>query len=548
MRLLPTLIKSLLCLALAAASISDTLAQGTYHILLRDKNHNDYSLDKPEQFLTARSIERRRLQGIALTTDDLPMSTAYLRSIQATGAELIYTLKWENALLVKVKDATTLRAIQQLPYVVAVSEIKAGNKTRQKTLNPAHTKECACVLLDTAYYGKASNQTKMIHIDTLHQLGYRGDGVLIAIMDAGFNKANINTYLKPIYDEGRMLYTYDFVMDREEVYSSSEHGAQTFSCIGANTPYFMVGTAPNASFMLFTTEDNRSETIREEYNWARAAEVGDSLGADVFSTSLGYTTFDKSDSMDNHTYAQMDGRTTPIAKAVNRAAAKGILVVSSAGNEGDDAWHYISTPGDADSGVCVGAVQPNSMIAAFSSRGPGSSGLVKPDICTQGGPAAVVNSSSVVATNYGTSFSCPIAAGAFACLRQAFPYIPNMQIIAAVQQSASYYSAPNADYGYGIPDFGRAYNILASSPAFYEHARRSPVNVFPTPFCNTFKVVLGDTASRSIELELFDMTGQKVYGEQFAANAIETPSLAWLSAGVYILRVNKTYLKRISKE
>ncbi len=543
-----------LMLLIALTAIDSAAAQSTYYVQLTDKKNSPYSIDRPEAFLSPKAIERRHLQGIAIQQDDLPVSALYLRQIDA-DCHILYALKWSNAVVVRSDDPAIVSRLKSHPFVSDVRLISSnGPSTVHKALDYNNAARQDQILIDTTFYGTATRQSMMIHIDALHAHGYWGDGVIIAMMDAGFLNADTNPYMHKTFEAGRVLYTWDFVFGDSDVYRSPNadtHGAETFSCIASDKPYIMVGTAPNADFLLFHTEDTRSETIVEEYNWAAAAEVADSLGAEVFSTSLGYTTFDASDSVDDQTYAGMNGHTTPIAKAVNKAAAKGIIVVNSAGNEGASSWHYIATPGDADSGLTVGAVQPSAVIAAFSSRGPNSSGQVKPDVCAQGSPAALVSPYGELQNNSGTSFSCPITAGAVACLRQAFPSAPGMTILHAVQRSSSIYTMPNGDYGYGIPDFGLAYDILKGLYPSDTIPYVTYTEVFPNPFTTSLKVVVTDLLQDSVSTaELFDLNGQKVWSYSaslitYTHNIWELTPPADLAQGVYILRINKTKRYRL---
>ena len=531
-----------------SASLS---AQDTYYIKFTDKNNNRYAIDHPEAFLSPRSIERRRAQHIAIREDDLPLTDSYANRVIALADRMVYKLKWDNAMVVKTSDPSFQSKIQPLSFVKSINKISGqGPSTVLKKLDAATARNLQPTALDTGFYGASANQNTMIHINALHQMGYWGDAVLISIMDAGFDGVTTNPFFAQVYSQNRVLYTWDYVFDRSNVYLSDQHGAETFSCIAANIPYKMVGTAPNANFLLFNTEDVRSEKIIEEYNWANAAELADSIGADVFSTSLGYTTFDPVDSMYNTTYATLNGHSTPIAIAANAAANKGILVINSAGNEGGAAWHYVSTPADADSAVAVGAVNPAGVIGYFSGRGPNSSGMIKPNVCAQGAPGVVVLTSGVTGTSNGTSFSCPIMAGAFACLREAFPSVPNMIIVNAVQQTASYASNPNDNYGYGIPDFGLAYDYLKN---LYPNDTLASIRslVYPNPYNASFRIVLNDLLNAPVNVEIYDLSGRKVWTSSYpvatyADNILEiTPPD--LSTGSYILRINNTYCIRLVK-
>lgn len=553
----PFLLLASLILLLALPHIA---AAQTYtcYVQLRDKSGSQYSISHPEAFLSPRALERRRLQHIPIADNDLPVSPAYLRQI-APLARIAATLRWTNGVLVRTDDVAALDHIRALPFVSSVRILSSGGpNTRLKPLDAPRAPRAGMYTVDTTLYGAATRQATMIHADRLHGLGYWGEGVVIAMMDGGFYLADSVTFMRRVFEEGRLLYTWNFVYDLEDVYGAPRaipHGTNTFSCIAAYNPHKMIGTAPGASFMLFQTEDNRSETIAEEYYWAAAAERADSMGADVFSTSLGYTTFDRSDSADSHTYADMTGHTTPIARAVNTAASKGIIVVNSAGNEGDDAWRYVGTPGDADSGVSIGAVDPSARIAAFSSRGPNSSGHIKPDMCAQGSPAALITPYSSLNSEYGTSFSCPITAGAFACLRQAFPSAPAMKLVEIVRQTCTQYTHPDSDYGYGIPDFGQAYDRLKllypqDTFPFVSH----PDGVYPNPFSTIIRVGVADLVADTVvnSAELYDISGQKIWSASieeimYSNNVWVLTPPANLAPGSYILAINKIRKFRLEK-
>lgn len=543
-----SIILPLLFIIVVSLSIS---AQDTYYVRFTDKNNNSYSVNKPEAFLSPRSIERRRVQHIPITESDLPLTDSYVNALTPLADRMVYKLKWDNAIIFKSSDTSFTTKVKQFPFVKSVTKISGPSlSTVQKKLKPGTTKNLSASTLDTGFYGVAQNQNAMIDVNALHQIGYWGDSVLIAVMDAGFVNVSTNPYFAQTYTQGRVLYTWNYVYDTSYVYGYDPHGAEAFSCIAANIPHQMVGTAPNAQFLLFITEDARSEKIIEEYNWANAAEVADSIGADVFSTSLGYTTFDPIDSMYNTTYASLNGDSTPIAKAANLAARRGILVINSAGNDGNDSWHYLDTPGDADSGVSVGAVNAHGTIADFSSWGPNSAGVLKPNLCAEGVNASVILSNALPGYNSGTSFSCPIMAGAFACLREAFPSVPNMAMIDAVQRTGNYATNPNDHYGYGIPDFGLAYRYLRVQYPNDTVADPQAL-IYPNPFTTSFNILISGLLNAPVNVDVYDLLGQKVWTGSYPIgtytdNIIQvTPP--HLATGSYTLRINSTYTIRLVK-
>ena len=543
--------KPLLVISFIMFSVHAILAQDTYHVKFRDKDHNLYSISTPSSYLSSRSIERRRKQNIPLTQDDLPLTDMYVDSVLKYADRLVYKLKWDNAILVRSSDTLFAAKVKQFPFVESLNKISGQcPSVVNKKLSSGSVTGLPAVALDTGFYGAAQNQNAMIDINALHQKGWWGDSVLIAVMDGGFINLPTNPFFAKIFSAGRILYTWNYVYDTSDVYGYDEHGAETFSDIAADIPGQMVGTAPNAQFLLFVTEDVRSEKIIEEYNWVNAAEIADSIGADVFSTSLGYTTFDPVDSVYNTTYASLNGDSTPIAKAANTAAHRGILVITSAGNEGGDTWHYITTPGDADSGVAVGAVNAQGTIGYFSSWGPNSSGVLKPNVCAQGVSSAVVMSNGVVGINSGTSFACPIMAGAFTCLRGAFPAVPNMIMIDAVQRSSSYASNPNDHYGFGIPDFGLAYQYLKA--LYPDPDSAASALVYPNPFTTSFNIIISGLLNGPIQCDLYDLLGRPILSASFpvgtyADNLLSMTVPESLPHGIYILRINGIYSIRVVK-
>ncbi len=391
-------------------------------------------------------------------------------------------------------------------------------------------------------YGAAYHQINMLNADLLHQMGYRGDGMVIGVMDNGFKNVNTN----PAFDSARtkILSTWDYVNNEANVYNEGDHGATAFSCIGSNLPNKYIGTAPEAGFILSHTEDNGHEWVMEEYNWEAAAEAADSAGANIFSTSLGYTDFDANTG--NHMYADLTGDKTVMTHAGNMAFKKGILVLNSAGNEGDKAWHYISAPADGDDVLAIGAVDSTEKVTNFSGRGPNSNGRIKPDICAQGLNSAVVNTNYSIGTSNGTSFSCPIMAGCVASLWSAFPDKSAADIRDAIMISSNHFWTPDNVHGYGIPNFYNAYLFLKTNYNSDILRFSNDVMVYPNPFTNELNVSLfnSDSVGQTHTIEIFNLLGQKVFsedlfirGENFGSLQVDLAKS--FRAGEYILRVDR---------
>ncbi len=439
-------------------------------------------------------------------------------------------------------------SIRQFAFVDSIAEIadipRATGKMHNKfeEVEPVNQR-----IIYPNRYGAAYHQINMLNADLLHQMGYRGNGIIISMMDNGFyNVPDIRAFDSV---RNRIIATYDFVNHEEDVYNDGSHGENTFSCIAANIPDGYLGTAPDANFYLLTTEDNSAEWIMEEYNWVAGAEFADSAGAQIFSTSLGYTQFDGG--AGNHTYSDLNGDKTVITQAGNIAASKGILVFNSAGNEGNSSWRYISAPADGINVIAVGAVDSVGQVAPFSGRGPNSSDtIIKPDLCAQGVNTAVINANGSIGTSGGTSFSCPILAGCAASLWSAFPDKSAKEIWVAIVTSADHFWSPDNNHGYGIPNFYNAYLNLKTN--YNGNILRISDNaaVFPNPFGSELNVSLFNSESKNRQIEIFDVLGRKVYSTEIflrdnTFEIVKLDGVKTLLAGEYILKLdgdkNKTH-------
>lgn len=459
----------LLLPALSLLLHAEIAAVQTYEITFTDKKSSDYRLDRPLEFLTERSLQRRANQGIALDESDLPVNPTYIGAVANRGFTIVAVLKWSNCVLVETNnDFRSVDELRGLPFVKRVKDLTSKANARAtrrdskfdlETFTPNTMNEPAPEPTqgDKYNYGNAKNQVTMLKGNAVHNKGFDGKGVLISVIDAGFQGAN--AMFKNLWGSNRILGRIDYVnrTDTNEIWTSasSSHGTNVLSCIGAEESGKVVGTAPAATFWLMRTENAASETLQEEYYWAQAAESSDSLGVDVINSSLGYNEFD--DKSTSHVFKNdMNGHTTVAANAADKAVQKGILCAISAGNDGSAAWKFISTPADADSVVTVGAVDANGTIAAFSSYGPSADNDVKPNVVAQGSGVYVLNPGNQSGTTQGTSFSSPITAGMLACMRQATPNAKVMAIVEAVQTFADKFSKPDARYGYGLPNYEKS--------------------------------------------------------------------------------------------
>lgn len=458
-----------LFIALVAGNTESHAQFSRYIVRLKDKGTNPYSLSNPSQYLTARSIQRRTRYGISIDSTDLPITPRYIDSIRLAGAvTILNTSKWLNQVAIQTTDAAALIKISSFPFVISTGPIAArqgqGDRPVNKQLdapNSGITQDPPPSIITADYYsyGQSYGQVHLHNGEFLHNRGFRGQGMQMAVLDAGFYHYLSLPTFDSIRNNNQVLGTWDFVAGNASVDEDHTHGMNCLSTIAANMPGVFMGTAPKASFYLYRTEDVATEYPIEEQNWIAGMERADSLGVDITSTSLGYFNFDNP--VFDYTYANMDGNTTISAKGADLAAKKGMLLVLAAGNEGGSAWHYIITPSDADSVMAVGAVSTSGVVGGFSSYGPSSDGQVKPSVAAVGVNAVIASPSTGQPTfGSGTSFACPNMAGLTTCLWQAFPEINNMGIITTMQQAATKANNPDNRVGYGIPDMKKAFVML----------------------------------------------------------------------------------------
>jgi len=552
--------KLLLALFTFVTLTEASFGQDRYIVFFTDKNNSPYQISNPSAFLSQRAINRRIQHNVAVTTLDLPVNPSYVSGIIAQGGEVLNVSKWFNSATVRITNNSILNNISGLPYVSQVLQVGriAGpspvpDKFQIEFQGKAEVVSNSNHRSATFSYGSSLNQVDMLNGVLMHDNGYTGTGIRIAVIDAGFFNADLMVAFDSIRQSNRILGTWDFVEGEANVYDDDWHGSMVLSTIASNVPGEIIGTAPGASYYLLRSEDAPTEYIIEEYNWASAAEYADSAGADIINSSLGYTEFD--DPAQNHTYLQLDGNTTPVSIAADIAASRGMIVCNSAGNEGNSAWFHISAPADADSILAVGAVDDLSVYAQFSGKGPSADGRVKPNVAAQGAQTVVADpfTTTGVFTANGTSFSSPLIAGMTATLWQCHPSATNMQIISAIQQSASQAQSPDSLLGYGIPDFPLACLILGGidSGIPLDHDNLSLNG--PNPFNEDLHFTFYSTKNQDITIRIYDMLGKLVYERNDSVNGISLNnySVAGLySKGVYILQVeseNDVYPLRVMK-
>ncbi len=538
-----------------------------YFVQFIDKPQDQYSLDEPETFLSQKAIQRRLKSNVGFKLHDLPVNHAYIRLVREAGSEIIFTSKWLNGVGIIPKSPMALQIIHQFDWVQNIELIHSVQSVQQKsqidflkigTINE-YPPDLPNLLThqtksgeqnENLNYGMGEHQIKMLKGDLLHQQGYRGEGLTIAVIDNGFMNADQMGVFDSLRVNNQIISTFDFVKGCAIEYNEGSHGSKVLSIMAANSPGLFMGTAPKANYHLIRTEIEGSESLLEEYLWICGAEYADSAGVDIINSSLGYTVFD--DETQNHTYSDLDGNTTIVTRAADLAASKGILVVSSAGNSGNKSWQFIGAPADGDSVLSVGAVDENKTWAAFSSIGPTADNRIKPNIVAQGQNTILTQIDGNIVSGNGTSFSSPIIAGLAACLWQSKPSLNNMQLLESIEKSGSYAFAPNQHYGYGLPDFDLAMQI-AESIITIDEQDDFLVNLYPNPFIDKIRLLFNAAIAESIEINIFDLNGKILISQEFyltkGFNLINISKFNFIPSGIYLLQLkgqhNRTYRKII---
>jgi hypothetical protein len=513
-------------------------SQTLFLVKLTDKENNHYSLDAPENFLSARALERRLRYEIPLSSTDLPVSDTYVNTLAKAGYQIKNRIKWLNTLIVKGSSKTALEAF---PFVASVTPITVGHLSEkpffqtEKIQKQVYTEKSKYVFFQYDY-GPAANQIEMLNGHLVHDAGYRGEGMVIAVLDAGFRKVNEMYVFDSLWQHDQVLGWANMVND-ENIFSPtiSAHGMHVLSTMGGNAPGEIIGTAPDAGYYLIRTEDATDEYLLEEYYWVDGAEYADSVGADVINSSLGYTN-GFNNPANNHTWEDMDGNTTPVTIGADLAAAKGLLVVNSAGNAGNTEWQYIGAPADGDSVLAVGATDSQGNYAIFSSTGPTFDGRVKPEVAAQGYLATVAAEFGGTVSASGTSFSSPIMAGMVASIWQAMPEKSNMQLIELIKSVSSQSMNPDYQLGYGIPDFNALLQIVSiEEPVLITET----VTIAPVPFTDHLNIQIPGKFNSVMQVQLFNQNGQKVIEKKASplTKKILLKDLGHLPSGLYIIKV-----------
>ena len=522
-------------LVLFFISFSFTMfAQEDAWVYFNGKPQAQNFIDNPLTMLTQRALDRRITQSIAIDILDVPIDENYILQVQnAIGITVEAKSKWLNALHIR-GSVSNINALTALPFVSSVAFADRSLNTGGKLHTPKQVSQQKVMETATIFpYGNSANQIEMLSGNVLHEQNFTGAGKIIAVIDAGFPGVNTSQPFARLRNNNLILGGYDYVNRNANFYSGHAHGTMVLSTMGGYVPNQLVGTAPDASYYLFITEDSNNETPLEESLWVEAVEEADRLGVDIVNTSLGY--FDYDNPSYNYTYEELDGVTSFASRGADFAYAKGMIVVVSAGNSALTSNPYISVPADAEHVLTIGSVTSDGNYSSFSSIGYTSDGRVKPDVAAQGTAAVLAMPDGSIATASGTSFSSPIIAGLVASLWQAYPNYTNGQIMQLIKESASQYTNPDEELGYGIPDFDLA---LTNGPLSVTSSILGSSRVFPNPLSETLTVASTHDAELQY-IEVYSIFGQSVYKSSLSGTT-RTINLSTLSAGIYIYKIESS--------
>ena len=493
----------LICIWLCLSAFQGAFAQGTkyrYLILFKDKLASEYSTTQPQAFLSARAIARREKMQIKITEQDLPVNRNYINQVIDQGAQLLYPLKWINGAVIKI-------APSDLKKITGLSTVKGyyQNMALDSSANQLLTKQNRTLATQAQPdYGTSLPQISQLGIDVMHQAGYKGENILISLLDDGFSEANLSPILAPLYQENRIAGTLRTDPTIKSVYEAGSHGTEVLGAIAGQSPGKIYGSAYKANFALAQTEESQHELLIEEANWLRGAEWADSLGTDILSSSLGYSTFDNP--RYDHTYKNLDGKTTLSTLAALWASRRGIICTISAGNDGSSSWKYISSPADADSVLSVGAVDRTGTRTSFSSLGPSFDNRIKPDVAAMGLSTVTALPNGTITALNGTSFSAPLIAGLAAGLIQAYPSKKASEIMDVIRRSGNQSTKPDNFLGYGIPNFDRASKIINPILAL-EPSAKDRIGVYPNPASFGQAIRIESPFNSNLQLEIISSQG-----------------------------------------
>lgn len=537
---------TLIFLILCFYTFTELVAQDRYAIYFKYKPQEDFSLARPQEFLSSRSLTRRTRESFQADSLDLPVASKYIAAVSQKVDQILYDTKWFNAVLV-VASAQNIEEIENLPFVSKVELVAVGflQKTnarleitggKKNTGNKFGNKFGHSETRQTANQEAYTYQNELIGIPEMHAAGFRGKGVMIAVFDAGFPGASTASSLLHLQVNKQIAGAKDFVRPwNQDIYTGHEHGTNVLSLMGSDEPAKMIGGAPDASFVLVITEDVSSEYRVEEFNWVRGAEYADSLGVDIINSSLGYLDFD--DMTMNYAFESLDGKTALVSRGAVLAAQRGILVVNSVGNYGPNVSSLVA-PADATGILSIGSVNKDLKVSSFSSRGPTRDLRIKPDLVAMGNGTTLIRSTGLVGTSSGTSFSAPQVAALAAGLWGANPNWKKDELIQNLLNSGSKADNQDNQMGFGLPSFALAHYGEALSVLVQEEPR--PWRMFPNPLVGQYLYVEFEMGLE-IRFSLIDLSGKYLREGLLKRNSIYEPYQADLKGvghGLYVVQLD----------
>ncbi|MCL2435326.1 MAG: S8 family peptidase [Lentimicrobiaceae bacterium] len=518
-----------------------------FRITFSDKNDSSYSIDRPEEFLSSRAIVKRERFDISITEQDLPVNQQYITIVQAlinTPTYIIATSKWNNSVVLHCPEVSNWEALveelQKFSFVTDVLPV-ATYQIPKSVETPIHKQTSNAVIYASSCdynYGPPLEQIRVHEGHALHKAGFCGEDMLICVFDAGWNNFNTLSQFKYLYDNGQIWGTRDLAPQMNDVYIGHDHGTMVTSIMASAMDGYFVGTAPQANYFFIRSEYPWDEQLVEEDFWTQAAEIADSLGADVINSSLGYTDFDY-EWQNIYTPDDNNGTASIISRAASILAQKGVIVVNSAGNSGNNDWRFIGRPADAFDILAVGAMNKDGAIAGFSSYGPSADGRTKPDVTSVGWNTWIINSYGDRLQGNGTSFSSPVIAGLSACLWQALPQYSSLELMQLIREYSHLYHNPNDRMGYGIPNY---YKIYAEHGNDIPEQKISSFTVYPNPTTGELFIEHGRGGacpfSTITNIEIFDVYGKKTsFHLLLTSSSPHLINISHLNPGIYFLRV-----------
>jgi serine protease AprX len=512
-----------------------------YRVYFKDKGDVSPSSVSPESLLSPRAISRRVKNGISVPDlNDLPVSANYLAQVSSKGFTIHCTSKWMNTGLFKTQNQADINLILALPFV---NEVKIVKEPVTKSNYSGKLDFQVRAAEDPPY----DSPLTMLNGKSLHNSGFDGSGILIAVLDGGFIKADLIPSLNGLRARRGIKGKRDFVSGGIEVYGYHYHGTAVLSVLAGNYPGSIEGSAPGADYLLIRTEDTATEFPVEEDFWAAGAEYADSAGADIISSSLGYSTFDNPAM--NYKFSDMNGKNTFVTQAANYAASKGILVVNSAGNERTNAWKRIIAPSDGYNVIAAGAVDWTGTISTFSSAGPSADKRIKPDNVAQGVNVPI----QITETNFsradGTSFSCPILSGMCACAMQAVPLARNTDLKEALHRNSNMYNKPDSLYGYGIPDMA---GVITGLQELFAPKPVNETTIGPNPFTGELEVTFKNVPG-TLRVIISTSSGKIVVNRnypEYISRTLKINDLQTSNQGLYLITLitgNGTFSHKVIK-